>query len=227
MNVLLIEDQVALSDALCQSLKNENYSVTPKYDGEEGLFEALTGIYDVIILDVMLPLKNGFDVLKELRMEKITTPVLMLTAKSDLESKIKGLDQGADYYLTKPFETKELLACIRALVRRPNVLEEAEPEFFDLILKQKQGGIYCKTTEKFVKMGLKELQLMEILIKNGENILSKDFLTEKVWGYDNESEYNSIEVYVSFVRKKLTFVGSRVKIKATRGLGYSLEIEND
>lgn len=223
MKILLIEDEIGLSDALCQTLKNHNYSTKACYDGESGLFEAMTGIYDVVILDVMLPKMDGFEVLKQLRREKITTPILMLTAKSDIESKVQGLDSGADYYLTKPFEVAELMACIRAISRRPDNIETEEPTFGDIILQTRQGGIYCTATAQFVKMGIKELLLLEILIKNKGNITEKETLIEKVWGFDSDSEYNNLEVYVSFLRKKLAFVGSSVKIKSTRGIGYSLE----
>lgn len=223
LKILLIEDEPGLSDALCQTLKNENYSVVASYDGESGLDEALSGIYDAIILDIMLPKKDGFSVLSTLRSEKISTPVLVLTARSELDSRVKGLDLGADYYLTKPFETKELLACLRAIIRRPDNIETAEPEFGDLVLQTSKGGVMCKSTKKFVKMGLKELQLLEILIKNRGRIVEKENLIERIWGYENEAEYNNIEVYVSFLRKKLSFVGSQTKIKSTRGVGYSLE----
>lgn len=224
MKILLIEDEIGLSDALCQTLKHENYSTEARYDGESGLYEALTGLYDAIILDVMLPKKDGFEVLRELRREKISTPVLMLTAKSGVDSKVTGLDSGADYYLTKPFETRELLACIRAITRRPNTIEDEEPEFGDLVLQTRQGGIFCRTSGQFVKMGVKELQLLELLIKSKGRIMEKESLIERIWGFDNDSEYNNLEVYVSFVRKKIAFVGSNVKVKSTRGLGYSLEI---
>lgn len=223
MKILLVEDEIGLSDALCQSLRNEKYSVFAAYDGENGLNEALTGTYDAIILDVMLPKTDGFEVLRNLRREKITTPVLMLTARSELDSRVKGLDLGADYYLTKPFETRELLACLRAIMRRPDNIEETEPAFGDILLQQSKGGVFCKTTGQFVKMGIKEIQLLEILIKNKERIVEKETLIERIWGYENNSEYNNIEVYVSFLRKKLSFIGSTVKIKSTRGIGYSLE----
>ena len=224
MKILLIEDEIGLSDALCQTLKNENYSAVAAYDGESGLDEALSGIYDAIILDVMLPKMDGFAVLRTLRREKIATPVLMLTARSELDSRVEGLDSGADYYLTKPFETKELLACLRAITRRPDNIEDNEPEFGDLVLKTSQGGVFCKTTGQFVKMGIKELQLLEILIKNKGRIAEKETLIERIWGYENDSEYNNIEVYVSFLRKTLAFIGSETKIKSTRGVGYSLEV---
>lgn len=223
LKILLIEDEIGLSEALCQTLKNENYSAVAAYDGESGLNEALSGIYDAIILDVMLPKMDGFEVLSTIRKEKITTPVLMLTAKAELDSKVKGLDAGADYYLTKPFEIRELLACIRAITRRPGNIEDSDPEFGDIVLQTSKGGVFCKATGQFVKMGLKEMQLLEILIKNKERIVEKEALIEKIWGFENNSEYNNIEVYVSFLRKKLSFIGSGVKVKSTRGIGYSLE----
>lgn len=225
MKILLIEDELGLSDALCHTLKRENYSAVAVYDGESGLNEALSGIYDAIILDVMLPEMNGFEVLRALRKEKNTTPVLMLTARAELDSRVEGLDAGADYYLTKPFETKELLACLRAITRRPEAIEENEPEFGDIVLKTSKGGVLCKETGIFVKMGLKELLLLEILIRNKGRVVEKETLIERVWGYENESEYNNIEVYVSFLRKKLSFIGSEVKVKSMRGVGYSLEKE--
>lgn len=223
MKILLVEDELGLSDALCHTLRRENYSAVAAYDGESGLNEALSGIYDAIILDVMLPKMSGFEVLRTLRKERITTPVLMLTARAELDSRVEGLDAGADYYLTKPFETKELLACLRAITRRPEKIEENEPEFGGLVLKTSKGGVYCSETGLFVKMGLKELLLLEILIKNKGRVVEKDTLIERIWGYENESEYNNIEVYVSFLRKKLSFIGSKVRIKSMRGVGYSLE----
>ena len=167
---------------------------------------------------------NGFEVLKELRKEKITTPILMLTAKSDLDSKITGLDSGADYYLTKPFQTEELLACLRVITRRHGEIIESKLSFGDLELKIKQGEIFCLTSNMSIKLGVKELQILEIMLRNQNQILDKEGLVEKVWGYDNEAEYNNIEVYMSFIRKKIAFIGSTVKIKATRGIGYSLEV---
>lgn len=224
MNVLIIEDETALADALCQTMKNENYHAYACYDGDSGADEALTGIYDVILLDIMLPNKNGFEVVKELRQHHITTPVLLLTAKSDVDSKVTGLDFGANYYLTKPFETAELLACIRALTRQAGKTEENNMQLGDLELQTKQGCIYCSVTGKSVKMSVKELHLLELLMKNTGILLNKEFLIERIWGYDNDAEYNNVEVYISFLRKKLLFIGSTVKIKSTRGLGYTLEV---
>ena len=223
MKILIIEDEKALSEAVCHALRKENIASEARYDGESGLDEALTSAYDAIILDVMLPMIDGFEILRSLRADGIHTPVVMLTARSDLGSRVEGLDTGADYYLTKPFEMQELLACLRAVVRRPEVMREEEPTFGDAVVQSRLGGIKCKKTGKFVKMGIKELHLFELLVANGGGIVSKETLIEKIWGFESDAEYNNIEVYVSFVRKKLAFIGSNVTIKATRGIGYSLE----
>jgi DNA-binding response OmpR family regulator len=158
MKVLLIEDEPGLSEALCHALKIQNYDATACLDGESGLDEALTGLYDAIILDIMLPKKNGFEVLRQLRSEKISTPVLMLTAYSELESRVKGLDAGADYYLTKPFQMAELMACLRAITRRPNKIEEESPEYGDLQLEMRHGGVSGRTARQFINylLGVEE-----------------------------------------------------------------------
>lgn len=227
MRILLVEDEIGLSDALCQALKRENYTPIARYDGESGLDEALTGAYDAIILDVMLPRMDGFAVLRRLRAESFHTPVLLLTAKSELDSRVTGLDAGADYYLTKPFEMRELMACLRAITRRPDTLVENEPAFGDLTLRRQQGGVFCNASGQFVKMGPKELHLLGLLMNNPGNIIPKETLLTRVWGLDSDSEYNNVEVYVSFVRKKLNFIGSKVTIQSTRGMGYRLEVCND
>ncbi len=223
MKLLLVEDELALAEALCSVFAKENYVTDHSDNGIDGLNNALTGIYDAIILDVMLPGMNGFEILREMRKNKISTPVIMLTAKSQLEDKIYGLDSGADDYLTKPFETGELLARIRAATRRKGDVVSNALSFGDLELRQKTGEIFCAATAQAVRLGSKEFQLLEFLMKNQKQIVTKEQLIERVWGYNDESEYNNVEVYVSFVRKKLAFVGSSVKIKAVRGMGYSLE----
>ncbi|MEE0060772.1 MAG: response regulator transcription factor, partial [Acutalibacteraceae bacterium] len=174
-------------------------------------------------LDVMLPSLNGFQILNELRSEGIETPVLMLTAKSEIDDKVHGLDCGADDYMTKPFQTKELLARLRAITRRKGEIESNILSFGDLQLNTSVGEIYCKTTGKSMKLGLKEFQLLEFLLKNKNQIVTKEQIIEKLWGLDSDSEYNNAEVYVSFTRKKIKFIGSNVAIKAVRGLGYTLE----
>ncbi len=223
MRILLIEDEHGLADSLSAVLKKENYSVDNCYDGESGLYAALTDIYDVIILDVMLPKMNGFEVLKRLRQDKVTTPVLMLTAKFSVSDKVKGLDIGADDYLTKPFVMEELLARIRALNRRQGELHTDVLSFGDLELFPSKSKIVCKTNGKSVQIAQKELQILEYLMLNKEQIVTKDQLILKIWGYDSEIGYNNIEVYISFTRKKISFIGSKVKIKAVRLIGYTLE----
>jgi len=222
MRLLLMEDEWGLVEALKTIFTKENYCVDICMDGENGLDYALTGIYDLIILDIMLPQKDGLTVLKELRQAKIETPVLILTAKTELEDKITGLDWGADDYLTKPFQTGELLARIRAVTRRKGEMIANDPSWGDLILRQKTREIICGTAS--VKLGLKEFLLLETLMVNSRQIISKEQLIEKVWGFDSEAEYNNVEVYISFLRKKINFVGSHVQIKVNRGIGYFLEM---
>jgi DNA-binding response OmpR family regulator len=223
MRILLIEDEIGLIVALKTLLKQENYAVDTATDGISGLDSALTGIYDIIILDIMLPNKNGFEVLAEIRKQNIKTPVLLLTAKTELEDKIMGLDQGADDYLTKPFHSGELLARIRAILRRKKEVRSDRLVVGDLVLRQDTRELFCK--DNSVKLAQKEFLLLETLMINDKQILTKEQLFEKVWGFDNESEYNNVEVYVSFVRKKINFINSSVMIKVNRGLGYFLDAD--
>jgi len=223
MRILLVEDEKSLSAAICQVLKREHFTVDAAYTGPEGLDNALSGIYDAVILDVMLPGKDGFSILKELRESGVTTPVMMLTARGELEDRLRGLDGGADYYLPKPFQMAELLACLRTITRRRDTVPMEELIFSDAELLGREGKLLCRETGQSVKLGIKELQLLELLFRNPGQILSKETLIERVWGFESDAEYNNLEVYFSFIRKKLTFVGSRIKIKAARGLGYSLE----
>lgn len=223
MRILIVEDEYSLADALREILKKEKYTVDIAMNGQEGLYQALTGIYDAIVLDVMLPEMNGFQVLDSMRKEGIETPVLILTAKSELDDKVSGLDYGADDYMTKPFQTKELLARLRAITRRKGEIESSVISFGDLELNTSIGEISCKATGKNMKLGVKEFQLLEFLLKNRNQIVTKEQIVEKLWGLDSDSEYNNAEVYVSFTRKKIKFIGSKVAIKAVRGLGYILE----
>lgn len=223
MRILIVEDEYSLADALREILKKEKYTVDIAMNGQEGLYQALTGIYDAIVLDVMLPEINGFQVLDSMRKEGIETPVLILTAKSELDDKVSGLDYGADDYMTKPFQTKELLARLRAITRRKGEIESSVISFGDLELNTSIGEISCKATGKNMKLGVKEFQLLEFLLKNRNQIVTKEQIVEKLWGLDSDSEYNNAEVYVSFTRKKIKFIGSKVAIKAVRGLGYILE----
>ena len=225
MRILIVEDEIALSNVLSEILKKNNYAVDAVYDGADGLDYAVSGLYDAILLDIMLPKMNGLEMLKALRSQGHSTPVLLLTAKSEIEDKVKGLDCGADDYITKPFATDELLARVRSVLRRKDVFISSEQSFGDLTIDKNTLKIATKKDE--IKMSLKEYQILEMLIINPNQIISKEQFVEKIWGYDFDGEYNSVEVYISFVRKKLTAVGSKVKIKAHRGVGYSLEVRND
>ncbi len=226
MNILIIEDEYSLADAVAETLKNENFNVCIKTNGEDGEDEALTENYDLILLDVMLPKKNGFEILKYLRQEKINTPVIMLTAKSELEDKLEGLEHGADDYITKPFSMRELMARIKAVLKRANNIENTDLlEFGDLKLDLKNANLICGSNE--IQIGGKELELLEQLLINKNQVLSRENLIERIWGFESEAEYNNVEVYITFIRRKLKLIESSVNIKAVRGIGYRLEIIND
>ena len=226
MNILIIEDEYSLADAVAETLKSENFNVCIKTNGEDGEDEALTENYDLILLDVMLPGKNGFDILKYLRQEKIKTPVIMLTAKSEIDDKLNGLEHGADDYITKPFAMRELMARIKAVLKRTNNIEDTNSlEYGDIILDLKNAKLKCKDNE--IQISGKELELLEQLLLNKKQILSKESLIERIWGYESDAEYNSVEVYITFIRRKLKLIESKVNIKAVRGIGYKLEEKND
>ena len=225
MRVLLVEDERNLSAAICRLLEKERITADPVYNGTDGLDWALAGGYDAIILDVMLPGMDGFSVLRSLRKEKVSTPVLMLTARSALEDRLAGLDSGADYYLPKPFESAELISCLHAITRRGNVAPVMSLSFGDIALEQKDGKLRNSENGQDVRLGAKEYQMMELFLRNPAQILPKETIQDRVWGLESDAEYNNLEVYVSFLRKKLSFLGSRVKIRVTRGVGYSLEEE--
>ncbi len=221
MKLLVVEDEMQLADALTEILKRNRYIVDTVYDGIDGLDSALTGVYDCIILDIMLPGMNGLEILRNLRKEKISTPVLLLTARSEIEDKINGLDCGADDYLTKPFVTGELLARVRALTRRKGeIFDENKLTFNGLELNKNSCSMIYEGND--VKLSLKEYQIMELLISNTNRILPKERIIEKIWGYESDVEYNNIEVYISFLRKKLSAIGTNTQIKTARGIGYSL-----
>ena len=226
MNILIIEDEYSLADAVSETLKNEKFNVCIKTNGEEGEDEALTGNYDLILLDVMLPGKNGFEILRYLRQEKIKTPIIMLTAKSEIDDKLNGLENGADDYVTKPFSTRELIARIKVVLKRTNNIEDTNClEFGDLKLDLKTAKLKCNDNE--IQINGKELELLEQLLLNKNQILSRDTLLERIWGYESDAEYNNVEVYITFIRRKLKLVDSKVNIKAVRGIGYKLEERND
>ena len=226
MNILIIEDEYSLADAVAETLKKEKFNVVIKTNGEEGEDEALTENYDLILLDVMLPEKNGFDILKYLKKEKINTPVIMLTAKSEIEDKLNGLEHGADDYITKPFAMRELMARVKAVLKRANNIDNTEMlEYGDIILDLKNAKLKCKENE--IQISGKELEIVEQLLLNKNQVLSRENLLERIWGYDSEAEYNNVEVYITFIRRKLKLINSNVNIKAVRGIGYKLEEKND
>lgn len=226
MKLLLIEDEKRMAEALTELLKLEKYVVDLCTDGISGLDAVLSDQYDIIILDVMLPGKSGYEIAKQARDSGIKTPILMLTAKGELDDKVTGLDSGADDYLTKPFMTRELLARLRALGRRNINTADGSLSAGDLSLDMNTCNLHCRTTNQQVRLSEKEFRIMEYLIANQGQIISREQLALKIWGYENESEYNNVEVYLSFTRKKLSFIGSAVEIKAVRGLGYELRIGN-
>ncbi len=207
MNVLIIEDEVGLAEAVAAILRSERYQTDIANDGQTGLKMALTGEYDCILLDIMLPGMNGLDVLSYLRVKEIETPVLLLTARSETDDKIKGLDCGADDYLTKPFSMGELLARIRAMTRRRGIVQDINPKYGDITLDLKKGEIICGNSS----------------VALGSQITTKEQFVSKIWGSNDESEYNNVEVYISFLRKKLNMLRSSVQIKTRRGIGYCLD----
>ncbi|MGN0527923.1 MAG: response regulator transcription factor [Eubacterium sp.] len=222
MKLLLVEDEKRMANALSEILRLEKYEVDICSDGISGLESAQSGIYDLIILDVMLPGLSGFEIVREIRSDGIKTPVLMLTAKGELDDKVTGLDSGADDYLTKPFMTKELLARIRALTRRALGGDSEILTYGDITLDSGNYLLCCKTNGQSVRLREKEYRIIEYMIANKNQIISREQLALKIWGYENEAEYNNVEVYLSFTRKKLAFIKSKVEIKAVRGLGYEL-----
>jgi len=222
MKLLLIEDEKRMAQALIGILRLENYEVDHCSDGVSGLQFIESGVYDIIILDVMLPGMNGFDIAKQARKRGVRTPILMLTAKSDIDDKVTGLDSGADDYLTKPFKTKELLARLRALGRRGIHSADGSLSFGDISLDMAASALTCTANGQSVRLSEKESRILEYLISNQGQILRREQLAVKIWGFESDAEYNNVEVYMSFTRKKLAFVGSRTEIKAVRGIGYEL-----
>lgn len=225
MKILIVDDERALCDALAVILKQNKYSVDCAFNGEQGVDMALSGIYDLVILDVMMPKINGFTALKILRDNKIDVPVLMLSAKSELSDKVTGLNLGADDYITKPFSTEELLARIKALLRRKEKFTGDVLTYNDVALDRDAFELSCNGNR--IALGKKEFQILEMLILNSGKSINKEKFIEKIWGYDTDAEYNAIEVYVSFLRKKLLAVNSNTEIKSIRGIGYTLGEKND
>ncbi|CED94083.1 Transcriptional regulatory protein DltR [Romboutsia ilealis] len=222
MKLLLVEDEKQLSEALQQILIRNKYSVDAVYNGDEGLDYSLTGVYDVIILDIMLPKLNGLEILKMIRRRKISTPVILLTAKDSVEDKILGLDSGADDYLPKPFSPDELLARLRALTRRNgDFINENILEFSDIKLNLSTYDM--EVNDNSITLTQKEFEILKYFMQRPKLVVSKDDLITKLWGFDSDVEHNNIEVYISFLRKKLAYVESDVKITTIRRVGYRLE----
>lgn len=225
MNILLVDDERSLIKPLSLMLKQNNYSVDLAYDGEEGLELISSGLYDLIILDVMMPKIDGFTLLKIIRDRKIDTPVLMLTARGEVENKVEGLNLGADDYISKPFDTNELLARIRALLRRKDNFLGNLLTFSDFSLSR--DSFELMKGEKKIALGKKEFQILEMLMLNSEKCVLKERIIEKIWGFDTDAEYNTVEVYLSFLRKKFTALNISSEIRSVRGLGYMLVAKND
>jgi DNA-binding response OmpR family regulator len=224
MRILLVEDEKRLSEAVVHLLKKSNYIVDAVYDGTIGYYSIISDIYDIVILDVMLPSMDGFQILRRVREEGFEVPILMLTAKSQVENRVQGLDYGADDYLTKPFATTELLARLRALGRRKNnAIELDNIDVGDI--SYNKNTLSIEGNGKSVSLSHLENELFALLLKNRNIIISKETIIIKLWGYDSEAEHNNVEVYISFLRKKLKYLGTKVSIKTTRNVGYNLEVD--
>lgn len=223
MKILIIEDEKLLADSIQELLSKKGFEVETVYDGEEGEEYAELGIYDLLILDIMMPKMNGYEVARKVRSKKCGTPILMLTAKSELEDRITGLNAGADYYLTKPFDTRELLACINALLRRQGN-QVNELAYGNTALDLASGMLVCGANS--IRLSAKEFDIMRFLLQSGSRNLSKDVLLARVWGYDSDAVENHVEVYVGFLRKKLSSIGSNIRIEAVRRMGYHLEADS-
>ena len=224
MNILIVEDEVLLASSLKEIFEECGHSTICAYDGMEGLELARSSHFDILVLDLMLPKLNGFQVARTLRKEKNGLPILMLTAKSDILDRVEGLDSGADYYLTKPFDRRELLACVNALLRRHGK-EVNQISYGNTTLDIDSGELI--SGENSIRLSSKEFQMMRLLLKEGKNNISKNLFLEKIWGYDSDATENNVEVYIGFLRKKLKTLSSDISIIARRGLGYHLEIRGE
>ena len=224
MKVLIIEDEKLLADSLKALLESKGFEVEAVYDGESGAEYAELGIYDLLILDVMMPGMDGYQVARHVRAKRCATPILMLTAKSGLEDRIEGFNAGADYYLTKPFASRELLACINALLRRQgNQVDELMCG--NTALELATGMLVCG--EKRLRLSAREFDVMRLLMQSRSQIVPKEVILAKVWGFDSNAVENHVEVYIGFLRKKLAGIGSNIRIEAIRRLGYHLEVRGD
>ena len=227
MNVLIVEDEKRLADALREILTDQKYMVDVVYDGREGLAYAESGIYDCVILDVMLPSMNGFEIVAEMRKKNAKTPVLMLTAKDSISDKVKGLDSGADDYMTKPFSPDELLARMRVITRRKGEVILDEMRFCDFVLRLSVSELSNEETGKSIHLNFKECEMLKVFMTRPEVIVSKEELITRVWGYDSDAGDNNVEAYISFLRKKLSFTESCAEIVSVKKLGYKLTAKKD
>jgi len=223
MRILIIEDEVRLAQTLTTIVSRSLAPCDMVHDGEAGLDYALSGIYDAIILDIMLPKLDGFSLLQQLRLQDRRTPVLILSARSELNDRVYGLDSGADYYLAKPFDNSELLSCLRSILRRQESQLPDLLQFGDLTLASSMCRLTCKG--QTVSLTAKERSVLELLIRNKNRSLSKDMILTRVWGFDSDAEESHVEVYISFLRKKLSLLNSSVKIVSIRRVGYHLEVQ--
>ena len=227
MKILIIEDEYNLADAIASILKSQKYEIIIQTDGLKGLNEALNNIYDLIILDVMLPHLNGFEILKKLKQENITSKILMLTAKTNIEDKMMGFNNGADDYLTKPFHMEELIARVNIQLRKVKSLNNDILQLNDICLNIKNMELFNSQTNQKIKVIGKEFQLLELFLNNPNQILSKEQIFVKIWGYDTECDINTLEAYISFLRKKLKLIKSHIMLKTIRNVGYILEVDNE
>ena len=222
MKILVIEDEKLLADSLKTLLQNKGFEVEVVYDGQTGAEYALLGIYDLLILDIMMPKLDGFEVARQVRQQRCNTPILMLTAKSDVQDRIAGLNAGADYYLTKPFDSGELLASINALLRR-QAGQVNEMVFGNTTLDLSTSMLLCDG--KTIRLSAKEFDVMRLLLQSGKRNISKSAMLSRIWGLESNAVENHVEVYVAILRKKLSSIGSTIRIASIRGLGYHLEVK--
>lgn len=220
MRILVVEDEKRLAETIADVIEDAGNTVDIENNGEDGFYDAVSGIYDAIVLDVMLPGMDGFTILKKLRDEQVSTPILMLTAKAELNDRVNGLNLGADYYLTKPFQNEELIAALHAIMRRKADIIPDDITYGDLTLSTSTQEL--KKGTKSIRLNTKEFELMRYLMINGENILSKETIINKIWGYDSDAGDNNVEAYISFLRRKLSSLKSNVSIVVIRMKGYHL-----
>ncbi len=224
MRILVVEDEEAIADVIALKLRQEKYEVDTSFDGLDGLYNAMTNVYDLIILDIMLPEMNGVEILKEIKQNDISAKVIMLTAKSQLDDKLSCFDIGANDYVTKPFHIEELIARVNAQLRNKGNKIKDILEYSDLSLNIRTSTLTCKETDESINIPYREFLLLEYFINNHDQIISKEQIYDKVWGIDTDYESNNLEAYLSFIRKKIKIIGSKVTIKAVRNLGYKMEV---